>query len=271
MPVARNLVFVARGPGVAAYTHPPRAHLVEVIWHPATLALHARGALETYADAVIVDPDRTKRKFVCFAENYAMFAGFDRVAILDDDLSLEKGATWDDVFEAMARTPLVLAQPALTEASTNVWPVTHVDRGCFYRRTDFVEVMAPIFTRRALALCVQFFLEDRNGWGLEALWSSRLSPIGILDAVPMIHTRPVGSAHSLTGLAVHPETQAEAFRQKHKVKIPRGQTCGRFDALGAELGPRPGQCIFRDCLRAPDRFSPLCAYHRTGNTLADLW
>ena len=259
----KNLVFVPRGPDVAPYAHPPRASLVEVVWHPDSIRALERGTFVSNADAVIVEPDRAKRKFVCFADSFAMFRDFDHVALVDDDLALERG-TWDDVFAAMARTPLVVAQAALTEKSTHVWPVTQVDRECSYRVTDFVEVMAPVFTRAALERAMPYFLEERYGWGLEAMWSALFAPIGILDAVPMVHTRPIGSAFSMTGLEgydAHPEEMGARFRKKHGWRMPLGVTLERRGKLG-ELLELVQRCGFAGCREPRMPLSALCVRHR---------
>ena len=215
-----NLIFCARGPGPGTVMFPDEPDrtwdLVEILWHPDMIADHRAGVFRTNATTVLYDRDRTKRKFVCFAEWWADGAAMDYEAVLlaDDDLS-PAGCTWSDVFALFHASNLAIAQPALTADSTKVWPVTHQDPTCRYRTTDFVEVMAPIFRRDQIEPLLPFFLEEKNGWGLEALWHARFAPLGILDATPIRHVRPIGSAHQTTGLVVPAERQAEAFRRKH--------------------------------------------------------
>ena len=267
----RRLVFLCRGPDVAPYRKPKRARfdLVELVWHPSSIAALEARKLDTDADFVFADPDRTKRKFVCFADSAKLLPleAYASVAIVDDDLEL--GAlSWDDVFDAFEKTPLVIAQPALTYGSFSPWRVTRADSACSYRVTDFVEVMVPLFTRASLAACLPFFHEDRNGWGLEALWSNRFKPIGILDSVPITHSRPVGSAHSMTGHAVHPEVQAAAFRAKYKLALVKGRTLARIGKLGEPLEVTSPRCPVPGCRRPAEPLSRLCPVHRTGEIFA---
>ena len=230
----RNLVFVARGPGPGTVDVRREKgatwDLVEVLWHPEMIAAHRRGELASDADLVVYDPDRTKRKFPCFAELYRAHPyvrGYQAVALLDDDLE-PAGCTWTDIFTLFARSGLSIAQPALTADSSASKPVTYQRPGVLYRETDFVEVMAPIFRGALLEQLVPHFLEERNGWGLEALWPGH-APIGILDATPIRHARPVGTSHSLGGLGVDPERRADDYRRRHGLKVPQGVTLRTVD------------------------------------------
>lgn len=226
-----NLLFVALGPGPGTVDvvreRDGSWDLVEVLWHPGMIEADRRGNRRSSADLVIYDPDRTKRKFACFADFWrAEELGkrpYANVAILDDDLE-PVDCTWSRIFELFEHTGLDVAQPALTPDSTKAWPVTTQVDGAAWRLTDFVEVMAPIFRGAQLWELLPFFLEERNGWGLEALWSAKYPHLGILDATPVRHVRPVGTAHSLGGLAIDPERRAAAFRKKHGLTMPKGVT-----------------------------------------------
>jgi len=218
---SRNLIFctVGPGPGTVPFRKEPGAtwDLVEVLWHPDMIADHQAGRYRTDADAVLYETDRTLRKFACFAGAWATLGpmGYEAVLIADDDLT-PVGCTWSDVFALFQETGLNVAQPALAPGSTRISSayVTHQQK-TRWRQTNFVEVMMPIFTRAAVERLVPFFLEEKYGLGLEMLWRERFNPIGVLDATPVLHTRPLGSAHSMSGVDSHPWKQAEAFRAKH--------------------------------------------------------
>lgn len=92
---------------------------------------------------------------------------------------------------------LTLAQPALTQDSYYSWKHLLQRSDYIIRDTCFVEIMAPIFDREVLRLCMPSFGESRSGWGLDCLWPTLLKPeqqkrMGIIDATPIKHTRPVG-------------------------------------------------------------------------------
>ena len=232
----RNLIFcaVGPGPGTVPFRKEPGAtwDLVEVLWHPKMIQDHKEGRYKTDANIVLYELDRTKRKFVCFADAWASGAvrprtedpcssvairrDYDAVLIADDDLT-PVGCTWSDIFALFHKTGLNVAQPALAPGSTRIpsASVTHQKKSCEWRSTDFVEVMAPIFAGACIERLVPFFRDELYGLGLEMLWRERFAPIGVLDATPMLHTRPVGSAHSMSGTASHPWMQAAAFRERH--------------------------------------------------------
>ena len=122
---------------------------------------------------------------------------------------------WDDDLEAREFDPLRfvrimranrlnMAQPALTSpfglshAVTKHRPCPPPLRGSdgasfpiVGRLTNFVEVMAPVFTRDAWK---EFYAyldpTNRSGWGYDYIPVSRK---GIVDVMPIIHTRPVQS------------------------------------------------------------------------------
>lgn len=125
----------------------------------------------------------------------------------DDDLDVET-ATINRMFALFHGLQLSLAQPALTHDSFISWPLVLRRPDCVMRRVNFVEVMAPLFDRKSLIVCLPTFGESRSGWGLDFVWSGILGGssdafIGIIDATPVRHTRPVGSGGDL--YKNHPE------------------------------------------------------------------
>lgn len=112
----------------------------------------------------------------------------------DDDLE----ATTDTVnrmFAFFHAFQLALAQPALTRDSYYTWENLLQDKTHILRFTNFVEVMAPIFNRASLQVCLNTFSESRSGWGLDWVWGHLLEAeehrVAIIDAAPVKHTRPV--------------------------------------------------------------------------------
>ena len=64
------------------------------------------------------------------------------------------------------------------------------------RRTGFVEIMVPGFSRPALQQLLPTLDESETGWGwgLDGLWPKLLGyrDLGSRDGVPVLHTRAVG-------------------------------------------------------------------------------
>ncbi len=129
-------------------------------------------------------------------EHAALVDAYEAVWFPDDDLSAD-GQTLDRLFAFFHAHRLSLAQPALTRDSYFTWDTLLQQPGCHLRHTRFVEVMAPLFSRQALAACAASFDESPSGWGLDWLWPSLcdaagLDGVAVIDATPVCHTRPVG-------------------------------------------------------------------------------
>jgi hypothetical protein len=66
------------------------------------------------------------------------------------------------------------------------------------RYTNFIEVMAPCFSAKALAKLLPTFDENLSGWGLDYVWPMLLGSqanVAIIDDVQILHTRPIGAAN----------------------------------------------------------------------------
>jgi hypothetical protein len=121
---------------------------------------------------------------------------YDYVWLPDDDI-LTTSAQIDQLFEAARRANLDLFAPALSETSYFAHFDTMRNRSFHGRRVGFVEIMCPGFSRAALERLL-FTLELSEtgwGWGLDSVWPRLLDyrNVGVLDGVPVTHTRPVGA------------------------------------------------------------------------------
>ena len=122
----------------------------------------------------------------------------DWLLIVDDDVILPRGFL--DRFLATAEAfGLELAQPAHAFASHAAWDVTRRRPGTLARRTRFVEIGPVTALTRAAARELLPFPDLRMGWGLDGAWSALAErhgwPIGIVDATPIRHLRPVASTY----------------------------------------------------------------------------
>lgn len=122
---------------------------------------------------------------------------YDYVWFPDDDLMTDSSGI-DALFAAARRYEFDVCQPALTPYSFASHRITLQRTDCLYRITNFVEIMAPMFSARALHELGATFSENSSGWGLEWLWDALCKKNGfkqgIIDEAPVFHTRPVGAA-----------------------------------------------------------------------------
>ena len=123
---------------------------------------------------------------------------YDRVWFPDDDLRATKDAI-NSFFDIFEKNSLVLAQPALSPDSHISHVITLRNRSFHLRYTNFVEIMAPCFSRDFLKQMLPTFNENLSGWGLDYIWPARITDatrIAIIDAVTVCHTRPVTSQNN---------------------------------------------------------------------------
>ena len=120
---------------------------------------------------------------------------YDYIWFPDDDIFASQ-ATIGEMFRIAQALGLDLCAPALHEASYYAHFSTMRNRKCFARRTGFVEIMMPCFSRVALEKLLPTLDLSTTGWawGLDSLWPKLLGydNIGIIDATPVLHTRPWG-------------------------------------------------------------------------------
>ena len=124
--------------------------------------------------------------------------GFDWLLLVDDDVRLPHGFL--DAFLLCAeRFGLRLAQPAHAFASHAAWDVTRRRPGLLARTGRFVEIGPVTALHRDTFGTLLPFPDLRMGWGLDARWSAVAAehgwPIGIVDATPVRHLRPVAGAY----------------------------------------------------------------------------
>jgi hypothetical protein len=121
---------------------------------------------------------------------------YDRIWLPDDDI-LASQDTISAMFEAATALRFKLFTPALQENSHYGHYIIMRNRNFFARRVGFVEIMVPGFSRPALEQLLDTLDLSTTGWGwgLDPVWAKLLEyqDLGILDATPVLHTRPVGT------------------------------------------------------------------------------
>ena len=128
--------------------------------------------------------------------NADLLENYDVVWVPDDDLLVDTD-TINRMFGLFHGLNISYGQPALTVDSYFTYPFLLCDDASLVRYTNFVEVMAPIFSRDALKEIAPTIELSPSGWGLDFLWSKVFSKKGedrvaVIDATPVKHTRPVG-------------------------------------------------------------------------------
>jgi GT2 family glycosyltransferase len=136
--------------------------------------------------------------------------GHDWLLLVDDDVRLPRGFL--DAFLLIAeRFGLRLAQPAHAFASHAAWTVTRRRPGVLARTTRFVEIGPVTAIHRDAFPALLPFPDLGMGWGLDSHWSAvaaeRGWAVGVVDATPIRHLRPVAGGYAHDGAIA----EAEAF------------------------------------------------------------
>ncbi len=163
-----------------------------------------------------------------FKNNYSIWKDYDYIWLPDDDLDTT-AKNLNEYFLVNHKYKFALSQPALTVNSYFSHPILLKVSNFIYRNTNFVEVMAPCFSKDAFEKCWKTFSENKSGWGLDALWPKILKGmnIGVIDLYPIHHTRPVGIAGNGTGdKSISPHQEAKALMKKYNISMYNGCLSG---------------------------------------------
>jgi len=120
---------------------------------------------------------------------------YDYFFLPDDDISISTGNI-HALFKMMGKYKLEIVQPALVD-SYYTYECTLKQKFSTLRYVNFVEMMAPCFSRNALKKVLFTFNENKQGWGSEYHWPVLIGFTGkemaLLDKIEAIHTRPLQS------------------------------------------------------------------------------
>jgi GT2 family glycosyltransferase len=156
----------------------------------------------------------------------------DWLLLVDDDVRLPRGFL--DAFVLCAeRFCFTLAQPAHAFASHAAWAVTRRRPGVLARTTRFVEIGPVTALRREAFGALLPFPDLRMGWGLDAHWGALAAErgwrVGVVDATPVRHLRPVAGDYPRDAAVA----EAEAFLdgRAYLTRTQAGETLAEHRSL----------------------------------------
>jgi hypothetical protein len=112
------------------------------------------------------------------------------VYFLDDDVELHFDLS--EFLTYCDEKSFAIAQASLTPHSDSAWKITFNHPAFEYRLTNFVEVMAPYFSRRFLMTVVEAFDLSISTYGLDVFWGSQLESdqaAAVIDKFQMSHMK----------------------------------------------------------------------------------
>lgn len=222
-PKARFLLIINKGPGAVDIPREGASwDLMELYFAKKDIEGILSDSSRSQADFVVFESDRNMRKFAIIKRVFELLPAlwnYEAVMMLDDDL-VPVGCSVTDIFETFMQTGLRIGQPALSTNSYWSHEVVLRNPRFVWRRTNFVEVMCPIFTRQAMREYICLFNATISGFGLDNYWSSKewesRGGVAVLDATPMRHMRPVRGGIAYQGIS--PGEECYAFFRKHQLR-----------------------------------------------------
>jgi hypothetical protein len=217
----RNLVIVRAGNGSL---HPNWLNGADRSWD--LLVSYFGDDPDKYKDQDVVRIDGKGPKWpalkALIESHREIIDRYDYIWLPDDDIACT-ARDINKLFEIARAKKLALCQPALTVKSYFSWGVTFRNPFTRIRYTNFVEIMVPCFERDFLWRCLDTMGDNLSGFGLDFVWPKLLAAtperIGIIDAVAVTHTRPLGGPNYTLlrerGITAHDE--GKALRRKHGI------------------------------------------------------
>ncbi len=126
---------------------------------------------------------------------------YDRIALIDDDIDTDT-RTLNRCFEICTDHDLKIGQPALSHDSHFTYAALLQQPALQMRFVNFVEMMCPVFRADVLGQVLPLFdMGYESGIDLIwcNLWTDPQFSFGVIDACPVHHTRPVGTAKAANG------------------------------------------------------------------------
>jgi hypothetical protein len=153
---------------------------------------------------------------------------YDYFFMPDEDILINADGI-NAIFAQMRLHNLDLAQPSVEESKTSFlsWRIfKHNPAKPDIINTDFIECMCPVFSRKALELCLPIFPKSRSAYGLDLVWPKLIGNngknIAIINNVVVKHTRPVGKGELYKLLAkqgVVPDVEMHKLIKEYDIKF----------------------------------------------------
>jgi len=143
---------------------------------------------------------------------------YDQFYFLDDDIELGTGDI-NKMFNLSRGFGLWISQASLTKDSYCSWPILKNKQDCLLRFIGQVEVMSPLFSLKALKICMPTFIDNKSSWGIDCVWSKLLGypkdKLAVIDDVQMKHIHPVGGGELYTKIQTDPGDDWNIVVQKY--------------------------------------------------------
>ena len=159
---------------------------------------------------------------------------YDYFYFLDDDIELDTHAI-NSMFTLSRAFQTSISQASLSSDSFCSWAMFKQQKNSFCRFVGQIEVMAPLFDRSSLKLCLPSFIGNRSSWGIDSVWPAILKypkdKLVVFDTIVMKHTLPVGGGELYIKIGVNPHDEWIAVAKQYNAKKHNYQEYGRLQLV----------------------------------------
>ena len=184
-------------------------------------------------------------------QHRAICTPYNFVAFPDDDLQMTVDQ-WNKLFELGHAHRLDVFQPSLVDNGPRYIKHTHLvsQPQNTLRYTNFVEIMAPVFSQRAIqkAWAILTDKQLKSGWGMDYVLPAKVLPhrrydvpldhhlnhrtyvFAVVDTVAITHTKPLSNTNHAIATSfyktfdIDPEAEMHRIMRAHRVKRFTPQT-----------------------------------------------
>lgn len=184
-------------------------------------------------------------------QNRAVCTQYAFVAFPDDDLQITVDQ-WNTMFDQGAQHKLDVFQPSLVNNGPQYIKHTHLvsEPQCALRYTNFVEIMVPVFSQRAIQKAWALLTDKqlKSGWGVDYVLPAAVLPhrrydvppdhclnrhtyvFAVVDMVAITHTKPLSNTSHATKssfyktFGIDPKAEMNQIMRAHRVKRFTPQT-----------------------------------------------
>jgi hypothetical protein len=183
------------------------------------------------AEMCFTGGDNKFEGFELFLSQTGLGEHYEHIFVLDDDLLFRPGDV-SRYFDLCQANRLYLSQPGLAWRSYFSYSASLRNPACVLRRVNFIEVMAPCFSRAALRDLRKTFLYTKSTYGIDWAWSAEAAQherLYVVDAVPILHTKPIDQARGafyrkLRSWGVDPNEEARRVLSAYPGLVRRAVT-----------------------------------------------
>lgn len=208
---------------ISSWLQDDRNFDIALVYYPSTVSDKIKSTLENLADFVFYEQGFKYSVLKSVLEKNPDLLDYEYYWMPDDDIKMVKG-TVNSLFELSKKYSLGLSQPSTTSKNIS-WKLVRHKPGYILRYSNFVEVMCPLFSKSALAECLNSFSYTKSGWGLDILWPTLIKEdVAIIDEIVVKHTKKI----SLEGGALYkklleetgktPWQELKELEERHNLK-----------------------------------------------------